>query len=217
MGELTLALETATSICSVAITDKNKNVHHKSAVGFGVHSEKTLSFIDLLLKDIGATFSDVGIILVNKGPGSYTGLRIGTSLAKGLIFQKQTKLISLSTLEATAFAIAKEYPEAKSIHTVLNARRTHLYHQQFSIQDGFILEKLPLETRSLQEIESLVLSGDVIAGEATERLSIAPTKRIKIVHSEHAISALNMIKLYFHYQQNEVLKEENPETYEPIY
>mgnify|MGYP000326952904 CR=1 FL=1 len=217
MAGLILSLETATPICSVAIADVEGNIHHKSATGAGVHSEKTLLFIESLLKELNASISDVDIVLVNKGPGSYTGLRIGSSVAKGLLFGKKVKLFSVSTLEATAFAMLKKYPEATSVHAVLNARRTHLYHQQFVMKDENLVEKLPQEVRSLQEIESLIKSGDIIAGDATQRLSLTDKNEIQVFSTEQSISAVHMIEYFLHQQQKRVMIEEDAVSFEPIY
>jgi tRNA threonylcarbamoyladenosine biosynthesis protein TsaB len=98
----TLALDTATQVASVAVTD-GKDILAEITLGPArSHSERILPAIDLLLTEVGLTIGGIDTIAVSKGPGSFTGLRIGLSLAKGLAGGRNIPLVSVSTLRVLA-------------------------------------------------------------------------------------------------------------------
>lgn len=125
-----LNLETATTNCSVSVAKDGKlwaikehDTPHYS------HSEQLHIFIQEVLREAKLELSDVDAIAVSKGPGSYTGLRIGVSAAKGLCFSLDIPLISISTLESMAYqakASAADY-----LVPVLDARRMEVYSAVF--------------------------------------------------------------------------------------
>lgn len=103
---LILCLETATTSCSVALS-KNGAVLAIREVNEGyTHSENLTVFAEEVMKEAGASFDDLDAIAVSKGPGSYTGLRIGVSAAKGFCFALDKPLIAINTLRAMATGIA---------------------------------------------------------------------------------------------------------------
>jgi tRNA threonylcarbamoyladenosine biosynthesis protein TsaB len=97
-----LCIETATNVCSVALCIGEKVLaSRETSVGFS-HAEKLTVFISEILQEADVKLSDVEAVAVSAGPGSYTGLRIGVSVAKGLCFAADKPLISIPTLEAMA-------------------------------------------------------------------------------------------------------------------
>lgn len=124
---LILCLETATKSCSVALAKDGNLLCFKEEVSEKYsHSEQLTPFIDSLLKEQGIALSDLDAIAVSKGPGSYTGLRIGVSTAKGLCYALDKPLIGISTLEAMASGIEKQYPD-KVYCPMIDARRMEVY------------------------------------------------------------------------------------------
>ena len=133
-----LCIETATTNCSVAIAVDGKiialeedNNHQYS------HAEKLHLFIDEVLAKSGTLKSSLQAIAVSKGPGSYTGLRIGVSAAKGLCFAIDVPLISIPTLEALAH---QAVIENGLIIPMLDARRLEVYAAVFSSENDQIRE-----------------------------------------------------------------------------
>ncbi len=101
---LILNIETATTVCSVAI-GKNGVLHSFKEVNNGyTHAENLTVFIQELLKDSKFSLNDFDAVAVSKGPGSYTGLRIGLSAAKGICYTLNKPLIAIDTLQAMTFA-----------------------------------------------------------------------------------------------------------------
>ena len=99
---LILSLETATTNCSVALASDGKVVASRSINSGYSHSEKINVFIEEVIAQAGVTLKDLQAVAVSSGPGSYTGLRIGISTAKGLCYALDIPLIAVTTLDAVA-------------------------------------------------------------------------------------------------------------------
>lgn len=134
-----LNLETATTNCSVGIANNGEIIalREDNSPNYS-HSEQLHIFIGEALKEASLTFKDISAIAVSKGPGSYTGLRIGVSAAKGLCFSLDLPLISVSTLESLAkLGHAKGYD---FIIPLLDARRMEVYAAVFDAEGNRIRE-----------------------------------------------------------------------------
>jgi tRNA threonylcarbamoyladenosine biosynthesis protein TsaB len=132
---LILCIETATEVCSVALLQDGKLIALKESQGSNEHSSQLTLFIDEVRKSSGKLFSDLDAIAVSVGPGSYTGLRIGVSAAKGLCYALEKPLISISTLKGLALSALNTYGETLKPNTVLcpmiDARRMEVYTALF--------------------------------------------------------------------------------------
>ncbi|TBN01847.1 tRNA (adenosine(37)-N6)-threonylcarbamoyltransferase complex dimerization subunit type 1 TsaB [Hyunsoonleella flava] len=121
-----LNLETATTNCSVSLSKEGKTIALKEDARNGFsHAEKLHVFIDEVLNEANIPRSDIDAIAVSKGPGSYTGLRIGVSAAKGLAFALDKPLISVPTLDILAHQVICDKGEV--IVAMLDARRMEVY------------------------------------------------------------------------------------------
>jgi len=134
-----LNIETATKNCSVCLSDNEKIL---SLVEFNEgqfsHAEKLHSFILDVLKQSKKSMQDIDAIAVSKGPGSYTGLRIGVSAAKGLCFALDKPLISISTLDSLSYIV--EAKKGEFIVPLLDARRMEVYSAVYDDQNFQIRE-----------------------------------------------------------------------------
>lgn len=125
-----LNIETATKNCSVSISKEGKTVALKELNdGNYSHAEKLHELIGQVVLEAKIALSDIKAIAVSKGPGSYTGLRIGVSAAKGLSFALDIPLISANTLQSLALSVSidKGYKIP-----LLDARRMEVYSQVFN-------------------------------------------------------------------------------------
>ncbi|MCL6267327.1 tRNA (adenosine(37)-N6)-threonylcarbamoyltransferase complex dimerization subunit type 1 TsaB [Flagellimonas myxillae] len=150
-----LNLETATTNCSVSISKGTEVVFLKenNAINYS-HSEQLHIFIREALEEASLSFSDLDAIAVSMGPGSYTGLRIGVSAAKGLCFSLDLPLISIPTLESMAYQVA--ITEGEFIVPVLDARRMEVYSAVFNVHKNEIRETRAeiIDENSFQEFSS---------------------------------------------------------------
>ena len=120
-----LSIETATRNCSVALSLNGETIACKEISDAGYsHAEKLHVFMEEILKENQLVFQDLSAIAVSQGPGSYTGLRIGVSAAKGLCYSLAIPLIAIDTLETLA---KKLTIEEGLILSMLDARRMECY------------------------------------------------------------------------------------------
>ena len=130
-----LNIETSTKACSVALHKNGELIVSREDVTTNFsHSEKLLKFISKLFSDAKLSLSDLDAIAVSMGPGSYTGLRIGVSTAKGLCYGLDIPLISISTLKAMSFGMALEI-KADLYCPMIDARRMEVYSAFFDINN----------------------------------------------------------------------------------
>ena len=125
-----LNIETATKNCSVSIAKNGETIFCKEIAEKGYsHAEKLHVFIEEVIAESGITVQDLGAIAVSQGPGSYTGLRIGVSAAKGLCFALNIPLIAVDTLQTLA---SKANVSDGKIIPMLDARRMEVYSEIFN-------------------------------------------------------------------------------------
>ncbi|WP_423819918.1 tRNA (adenosine(37)-N6)-threonylcarbamoyltransferase complex dimerization subunit type 1 TsaB [Salinimicrobium sp. TIG7-5_MAKvit] len=127
-----LCIETATTNCSVALENKGKLLALKEDYSNNYsHAERLHLFIEEILRENEVDARDLDAIAVSKGPGSYTGLRIGVSAAKGLCFALELPLISIPTLRSLALQVKQE--KDGFIIPLLDARRMEVYTAGFTV------------------------------------------------------------------------------------
>jgi len=151
---LILSIETATTNCSVSVSNDGETLLLKEDYSSNYsHAERLHVFIDQTLREAKIKRSQLDAIAVSKGPGSYTGLRIGVSAAKGLCYALDIPLISISTLEALAHQVSIE---SGVIVPMLDARRMEVYSAIFSS-----------ELKKIREIEAQILDESSFLDELT--------------------------------------------------
>ena len=125
---LILLIETATKSCSVALALNDKIIACKEEVNEKYsHAEQLNTFILNLFQGQKLDLQNIDAIAVSKGPGSYTGLRIGISTAKGLCYSLDKPLISISTLRSMAYGVAQK--ETADLYCpMIDARRMEVYN-----------------------------------------------------------------------------------------
>lgn len=142
-----LNIETATKNCSVSLAKNGKTIVLKELnSGEYSHAEKLHEFIKQVVDEAGIELEELKAVAVSKGPGSYTGLRIGVSAAKGLCFALDIPLISVNTLQVLALSIS--ISEGVVI-PLLDARRMEVYSAVFNS-----------ENESLREVKAEIISED---------------------------------------------------------
>jgi len=137
-----LNIETATKNCSISIAKDGKTLLCKEGAEQGYsHAEKLHVFIQEALQELNLDFSDLTAIAVSQGPGSYTGLRIGVSAAKGLCYALNLPLIAVDTLEILASQIAIQ---EGIIVPMIDARRMEVFSAFFD-QNGLKIRETEAE------------------------------------------------------------------------
>jgi len=132
MSNFILNIETSTKACSVALSENGNFITVKEAVDMDYsHAEKLNLFIGEVMKSSGLKFSQLSAVSVSKGPGSFTGLRIGVSTAKGLAYALAIPLISIETLKSMAVGFLSENvcQADELLVPMIDARRKEVYMQ----------------------------------------------------------------------------------------
>jgi tRNA threonylcarbamoyladenosine biosynthesis protein TsaB len=146
---LILHIETATRICSVALSNNGSFLCMRESSAPNAHSSQVTLFIDEVLKEAGVPVTAIDAVAVSMGPGSYTGLRIGVAAAKGLCYALDRPLIAVETLAAMATGLNDPTPlpppiggEGEYICPMLDAKRMEVY---CAIYDRELHEVRPTE------------------------------------------------------------------------
>lgn len=176
-----LALETSTMLGGVAIADEKGLIAETRLNVKSTHSERLMATIDEQLRQSDMALKDIDVFAVASGPGSFTGLRIGLSTAKGLCFATGKPLIMVPTLEA----FARSFPFSKyPVCVMLDARRGEVYAAVFQWDGGFIklLDEVSTAPEDLfRDVDSPV----ILAGEG----AVVYRERLLAVLGERALFA----------------------------
>lgn len=157
-----LHIETSTKVCSVALSLDGKlmDVREENSDEF-IHGEFLTVFIEDILEKNTWKLQDLHGIVITNGPGSYTGLRIGVSTAKGLCYALNLPLLSVNALESIAFLANKKHPNS-TICAMIDARRMEVFSTLYS-SDLKVIKPLSadvLDENSYQNFLPFVVCGD---------------------------------------------------------
>lgn len=147
-----LHIETSTDVCSVAVSQDGACIFHEEDHSGPNHAVKSGTFIDEALSFIDSHLIPLDAVAISSGPGSYTGLRIGVSTAKGICYGRDVKLISVPTLQLLCVPVLlreKVQEEDALLCPMIDARRMEVYAQLFD--------------RSLHEVRPI--QADIVDGE----------------------------------------------------
>ncbi|MEC3880593.1 tRNA (adenosine(37)-N6)-threonylcarbamoyltransferase complex dimerization subunit type 1 TsaB [Parapedobacter sp. 10938] len=183
-----LQLETGTQVCSAALSVNGETVANIDIDEPNVHASRLTLLVEELLQKTGLTFGDLSAVAVSKGPGSYTGLRIGVSTAKGLCYATDLPLIGIDTLAAmaTGFAAAQGGSAVDAntrLCPMVDARRMEVYTAVFDRQ----LQSISPTSAVIVDSQSFAYLGDkhriVLFGTGADKLTelFAESPSIEVV------------------------------------
>lgn len=216
-----ICLETATNICSVALCDSAGVVSLRESNDQKSHASLLTIFIDEVLKENNLSAHDLDAVAVSKGPGSYTGLRIGVSVAKGIAYAASIPLIGVETMLSMFWGIASSANiSSRDIKNtlfcpMLDARRMEVYYAIYDAE-GNIIKNISAEIinedtfHNIPESHKIVLFGDG----ASKCEDIIKRNNIYF-EDDYRISASHM-----YHPANKALQDlrfENTAYFEPFY
>jgi len=210
-----LHIETSTKNCSVALSCDGKLINsiEKSSENYS-HGEQLHPFIKKLIDDSQINLTKLSAISVSKGPGSYTGLRIGVSAAKGLCYSLNIPLISLNSLSILAqnISVSKEI----LLVPMIDARRMEVYTQILDYQYK-VLKNTWAEVLNEDSFKKHLSTHNILAfgvgSEKTKNLIVSPN--FKVLKELHEPSAKSMVKLT--YEKWKKQQFEDIAYFEPYY
>ena len=147
--ERIILIETSTALCSTALVENGAVISYSESSAPKAHASLTAVFIQEMLSERGLSLNDCDAVCVSKGPGSYTGLRVGVSTAKGLCFGSGKPLLAAGTLATLAAqAACEDIPcrkeDLRFIIPMIDARRMEVYSAVFSSEGGQLTETTPV-------------------------------------------------------------------------
>ncbi len=164
-----LALESSATACSVALCQGEVKIAEAFQKSGLTHSRTLLPMVEDLLKNCDQKLEEVDVIAVAVGPGSFTGLRIGVSTAKGLSWAGDKPCAPCSTLEAMAWNLS--HMEGYTVICAMDARRNQVYNAIFSVEEGRLVRIAPDRAIALDDLgEALksIKNPKIVVGDGAE-------------------------------------------------
>ena len=158
-----LGIETSTAVCSVGFANGLSLIAEKSLIESHIHSEKLLTLIKELCGEQKIKLSQLDGVAVSLGPGSFTGLRIGLSTAKGLCYALEKQLIAVSTFESIAKSVIMLHPKCTKVIVCIDAKQREYYIGMYEQKDRNAREVLPVKIGSLSSALAAASENTVIA------------------------------------------------------
>lgn len=208
-----LNIETATKNCSVSLSKDGETVASKELNnGNYSHAEVLHVFIYELFKGVGINKSNLDAVAVSKGPGSYTGLRIGVSSAKGICYAHDVPLIAINTLTSLSHAVTIE---DGFIVPMLDARRLEVYTSVFN-PDHKVFRETEAVIIDENAYQDILEKGKVyFLGDGAEKCKSLITHSNAVFLDGYFPSSLQMAQLSFEAYKNKQF--EDVAYFEPFY
>lgn len=213
---LILQIETATQVCSAALSVNGETIALKELQANNIHAGSLTLFIQEVMASGGYSYSNLDAIAVSKGPGSYTGLRIGVSTAKGLCFALDKPLIAIGTLGMMAKGFLRANPNYNGlVCPMIDARRMEVFTSVF---DTSLVTIEPVSAKIIDEQsfkDHLNQAPVTFIGDGAEKCKAALNHPNALFSAENFNSAGNMSELSFDAFSNKSF--EDLAYFEPFY
>jgi tRNA threonylcarbamoyladenosine biosynthesis protein TsaB len=218
---MVICIETATNLCSVALISRERVISLKESIDLKSHASMLTVFIDEALKENGLNAHDLKAVAVGKGPGSYTGLRIGVSVAKGIAYAASIPLVGVGTTVSMFWGMAGRIDEITGdmentlLCPMIDARRMEVYNAVYDSQ-GNVEKEISADIiridsfADIPETKKIIFFGDGAAKckEIIERKNV-------YFQDDFRISASHMLKPV--YQAIDNRHFEDVAYFEPFY
>jgi tRNA threonylcarbamoyladenosine biosynthesis protein TsaB len=199
-----LCIETATSVCSVVLAHNDKVLSRKESTDEKAHASNLGVFIKQVMDEAAVSTSQLDAVAVSKGPGSYTGLRIGVSTAKGLCYGAGIPLISVETLQIMAYGMYlnaisnytnKLKPDFALYCPMIDARRMEVYTATYNHKNQIVKETTAMIVEENSFGSLLQQTQIVFAGSGSEKCKTLLQHKNAIFMDDFSHSALYMVDI----------------------
>jgi tRNA threonylcarbamoyladenosine biosynthesis protein TsaB len=213
-----LNIETAGEVCSVCLSINGKPEYVKESHEGRSHASELTVLIEQLMQEAEITTQQLDAIAVSQGPGSYTGLRIGVSVAKGICYAAQKPLIAISTLQSLAygfFLVRNDILKGDLLCPMIDARRMEVYKAFYNVNgqiQGEITADIIDDNSYMEELEQHRIW---FFGSGAAKCRQVLTHHNAKVYGDFSASASYMASLsYNHFQENKFV---DVAYFEPFY
>ncbi len=181
-----LSIDTATSVCAVGVMKDDRCITEKSTATERQHNAVLPSLIDTVLQKGGINLSDIKLIAVSIGPGSFTGLRVGLSFVKGLAFGLGIPVVPVGTLDAIALMLLDEISlqdkpakDGASICPLIIARKSEVFGRLYTVSNGNCKPIQDIFSGNVDDLELNIPEGTLIGGEGVKTIAKVLDQRFR--------------------------------------
>ena len=185
-----LLIESSNEVCSVALSSSENIIQEKWINEPNSHSVYLAPFVDEVMWNAGLYIHELDGVVISDGPGSYTGLRIGCSLAKGICMGANIPLIAVSTLKGLASVALNDYPSVDQIIALVDARRSDAYMGIYDQHLNPIVEEQFVTINSELRIEK---NNTVVVGSGAIKFINELDKEKELKHTKSALYARDLL------------------------
>ena len=197
-----LAYDTSGKNFSAALTQNGKVLAEKIISSGQTHAKHIVPALGDVISDSGLLLQDIDMIALTIGPGSFTGLRIGLGVAKGISYALSMPVAGISTLDCLAWPF--RYSE-KNVHVLMDARRGEVYSATYTFRDGAIAQKTAESVCQVEEAVKRASSSDVFCGSGAyvykDRICSAISFAMTPLNNESVIMASDIASIAEFYPQ----------------
>jgi len=206
---LILSIETSSKICSVSLSKDGQLIDFIELNEANAHASKLAPCIDELMKRNNFEYKQLKAVAFSEGPGSYTGLRIGASLAKGLCFALQIPLIAINSLQSIAQQAISKLPQnfSGTIQPMIDARRMEVYTQSFDRNGAPINQVEALILTSEHFEQQLNTMPIIFCGDGAPKFQSIMQHPNALFMNEIEASSLGMTTLSYQKYQNQAFAD----------
>ncbi|MEG3753464.1 tRNA (adenosine(37)-N6)-threonylcarbamoyltransferase complex dimerization subunit type 1 TsaB [Psychromonas arctica] len=163
-----LCIDSSTEACSVALSTSDATIH-QFMLAPREHTQKILPTVNDVVKQADLTLADIDVVAYGQGPGSFTGVRIGISIAQGLAYGLEKKMVGVSTLQAMAQQALVNDPSCDVVYAAIDARMGEVYFAQYINRDGVM---------TLQDKEIVIKPETLIEMYQTQNIKVETTSSL---------------------------------------
>lgn len=185
-----LIIESSNEICSVALSQEKSIIQEKYINKPNSHSVYLAPFVNEVLNNARMSINELDGVVISDGPGSYTGLRIGSSLAKGICLGAGIPLMAVSTLKGLAKKALNDYPSVDQAIALVDARRSDAYIGVYNQQLKPIIKEQFITINSELKIEK---SNAVVVGSGAMKFINELDVKKELKHSESVLYAIDLL------------------------
>ena len=185
-----LLIESSNEICSVALSQEKSIIQEKYINKPNSHSVYLAPFVNEVLNNAMMSINELDGVVISDGPGSYTGLRIGSSLAKGICLGAGIPLMAVSTLKGLAKKALNDYPSVDQAIALVDARRSDAYIGVYNQQLKPIIKEQFITINSELKIEK---SNAVVVGSGAMKFINELDVKKELKHSESVLYAIDLL------------------------
>lgn len=164
-----LCVDTSTEACSVAVLKQHgieQLIFDSFMLAPREHTTKILPSVELVLANAGLSINDIDVVAYGRGPGSFTGVRIGISIAQGLAFGIEKPMVGVSTLQAMAQQAFKTH-NVSDVYAAIDARMGEVYFAHYQLSDNLMTvvnEEVVIKPAALLALELTIVENSALVG-----------------------------------------------------